>query len=79
MNDLELEKKIAAIYKEVRMLTDANFMVQAWNSHDKLLEACKEANKLDSVDNGALYGAWKIQLLAQLEEAIAEAEKGESL
>lgn len=55
---------------------NAAFIVRACNNFDELLAACEEAYKLDAIDNGALYEAWKKQLLAKLQAAIAKA-KGE--
>ena len=63
------------LHDEARMLTDANFMVQAWNSHDKLLEACKAIKQ--AVFDTSLDGLSRQDYIAKTaHSAIAEAEKG---
>jgi len=64
------------LHDEARMLTDANFMVQAWNSHDKLLEACKGAlwAATTRLNTYAESEAAQDTIIAQLKAAIAQAE-----
>jgi hypothetical protein len=63
---------------------NANRLVQCWNSHDDLLEACKEASKaIQSLYAGAEVSAGSDSdnalryCLSQIQAAIAKAEGGE--
>jgi hypothetical protein len=61
---------------------NAAFIVQACNSHDALVEACKAALELvkrDVTDEGrTLTGEWMAEVYAKLRAALSAAEAGDN-